>query len=69
MASQGSRDLDDEDVEDLGADEEGEEPGDTPGKPEADVHPSSLSDDNTPDEMDLSGSNNLNLNCNTSPRR
>ncbi|XP_041659291.1 histone-lysine N-methyltransferase MECOM isoform X4 [Cheilinus undulatus] len=70
MASQGSRDLEDEDVEDLGADEEeGEEPSNTSGKQEDKVHPSGLSDDIIQDEMDFSEPNDLNLNCKTSPRR
>uniref|UniRef100_A0A8D0AB73 MDS1 and EVI1 complex locus n=1 Tax=Sander lucioperca TaxID=283035 RepID=A0A8D0AB73_SANLU len=66
----GSRDLEDEDAEELGADEEeGEEPNNTPGKQEDEVLPSSLSDDIIEDEMDFSGPNDLNLNCKTSPRR
>ncbi len=70
MASHGSQDLEDEEVEELGADEEeGEEPSNTPGKPEDEVLPSGLSDDIMQDEMDFSGPNDLNLNCKTSPRR
>lgn len=70
MSSHGSRDLEDEDAEELGADEEeGEEPNNTPGKQEDEVLPSSLSDDIIEDEMDFSGPNDLNLNCKTSPRR
>ncbi|XP_033487477.1 MDS1 and EVI1 complex locus protein EVI1 isoform X7 [Epinephelus lanceolatus] len=70
MASRGSRDLEDEDAEELGADEEeGEEPSNTPGKQEDEALPSSLSDDIIQDEMDFSGPNDLNLNCKTSPRR
>ena len=66
MASHGSRDLEDEEVEELGADEEeGEEPSNTPGKPEAEMLPSNIMQD----EMDFSGPNDLNLNCKTSPRR
>uniref|UniRef100_A0A8C4GE61 MDS1 and EVI1 complex locus n=1 Tax=Dicentrarchus labrax TaxID=13489 RepID=A0A8C4GE61_DICLA len=69
MASRGSRDLEDEEAEELGADEEeGEEPSNTPGKPEGEVLPSSLSDD-IQDEMDFNGPNDLNLNCKTSPGR
>lgn len=69
MASHGSRDLEDEEAEELGADEEeGEEPGNTPGKPEGEALPSSLNDD-IQDEMDLSGPKDLKLNCKTSPRR
>ncbi|XP_035512456.1 histone-lysine N-methyltransferase PRDM16 isoform X4 [Morone saxatilis] len=67
MASHGSRDLEDEEAEELGADEEeGEEPSNTPGKPEGKVLPSSLSDD-IQDEMDFNGPNDLNLK--TSPGR
>ncbi|XP_044058351.1 histone-lysine N-methyltransferase MECOM isoform X2 [Siniperca chuatsi] len=70
MASHGSRDLEDEEAEELGADEEeAEEPSNTPGKPEGKVLPSSLNDDIMQDEMDFSGPNDLNLNCKTSPRR
>ncbi|CAK6965220.1 histone-lysine N-methyltransferase MECOM isoform X4 [Scomber scombrus] len=66
MASHGSRDLEDEEVEELGADEEeGEEPSNTPGKPEGEMLPSNIMQD----EMDFSGPNDLNLNCKTSPRR
>ncbi|TMS07305.1 MDS1 and EVI1 complex locus protein [Larimichthys crocea] len=69
MASRGSRDLEDEEAEELGADEEEvEEPSNTPGKPEGDVLPSSLSDD-IQDEMDFNEPNDLNLTCKTSPRR
>ncbi|XP_033970493.1 histone-lysine N-methyltransferase MECOM isoform X6 [Trematomus bernacchii] len=70
MASRGSRDLEDEEAEDLGADEEeGEEPGSLPGKQEDEALPSSLADDIIQDEMDFSAPNDLNLNCKTSPRR
>lgn len=69
MASHGSRDLEDEEADELGADEEeGEEPSNTPGKPEGEAPPSSLSED-MQDEMDLSGPKGLELNCETSPRR
>ncbi|XP_065816128.1 histone-lysine N-methyltransferase MECOM [Labrus bergylta] len=68
MASQGSRDLEDEEVEDLGADEdEGDETSHTPGKQEGEVHPSS--NDIIQDEMDFSEPNDINLNCKTSPKR
>ncbi|KAM3875570.1 MDS1 and EVI1 complex locus protein EVI1-A [Diretmus argenteus] len=70
MASRGSRDLEDEEEEELGADEEeGEEPSDTPGKPEGEVLPSNLDDDIIQDEMDFNGPKDLDLNCKTSPRR
>lgn len=69
MASHGSRDLEDEEAEDLGADEEeGEDPSNTSGKPEGEALPGSLSDD-IQDEMDFTGPNDLELNCKTSPRR
>lgn len=69
MASHGSRDLEDEEAEELGADEEeGEEPSNTSGNQEGEVLPSNLSDDIIQDEMDFTGPNDLNLNCKTSPR-
>ncbi|XP_060929273.1 MDS1 and EVI1 complex locus protein EVI1-A isoform X4 [Limanda limanda] len=69
MASHGSRDLEDEEAEELGADEEeGDEPSNASGKPEGEVLPSNLSDDVTQEEMDFTGPNDLNLNCKTSPR-
>lgn len=69
-ASQGSHDLEDEEVEDLGADEEeGEEPSNTPVKSEGMGLSSNLSDDVIQDEMDYSEPNDLNLSCKTSPRR
>ncbi len=68
MASHGSRDLEDEEAEELVADEEEvEESSNTPVKPEGEALPRSLSDD-TQGEMDFSGRNDLNLNCKTSPR-
>lgn len=70
MASRGSRDLEDEEAEELGGDEEeGEEPSNTPGKPEGEALPGSLGDDIIQDEMDFNGPNDLNLDCKTSPRR
>lgn len=68
MASHGSHDLEDEDGEELVAEEEGKEPGNTSGKPEGEALPSSLSED-VQEDSDLSGSKDLNLNCKTSPRR
>ncbi|XP_070761332.1 histone-lysine N-methyltransferase MECOM isoform X4 [Enoplosus armatus] len=69
VAGHGSRDLEDEEAEELGADEEeGEEPSNTSGKPEGEVLPSGLSDEIMQDEMDFVGPNDLNLNCKTSPR-
>lgn len=71
LSSHVERDLEDEEVEDLGADEdeEAEEPGDGPDKSDAKVLPSNLDDDITQDEMDFSGANNLKTSCNTSPMR
>uniref|UniRef100_A0A3Q3L0A6 MDS1 and EVI1 complex locus n=1 Tax=Mastacembelus armatus TaxID=205130 RepID=A0A3Q3L0A6_9TELE len=70
MASHGSRDLEDEEVEELGADEEeAEDTTNTSGKPGGEVLPSNLSEDVIQDEMDFTGPNDLNLNCKTSPRR
>lgn len=69
MASHGSRDLEDEEAEELVADEEEvEESSNTPVKAEGETLPRILSDD-IQDEMDFSGRNDLNLNCKTSPRR
>lgn len=69
LASHGTRDLEDEEAEELGADEEeGEEPSNTPGKPEHEVLPRNLSDEIMQDEIDFTGPNDLNLNCKTSPR-
>uniref|UniRef100_A0A669C2G0 MDS1 and EVI1 complex locus n=1 Tax=Oreochromis niloticus TaxID=8128 RepID=A0A669C2G0_ORENI len=55
MASHRSRDLEDEEAEELGADEEeGEEPSNTPEKSESKVLQSDLGDPIIQDEMDLS---------------
>ncbi|XP_029373155.1 histone-lysine N-methyltransferase MECOM isoform X2 [Echeneis naucrates] len=68
MASHGSRDMEDEEAEELGADEEeGEETSNTPRKAEGEVLPTNLSD-GIQDEMDFTGPKDLNLNCKTSPR-
>lgn len=65
-----SRDLEDEEAEDLGADEEeGEELRKPAGKPEGQSPPGNLSDDGAQEEMDFSKTNDLSLNCKTSPRR
>ncbi|XP_035767543.1 histone-lysine N-methyltransferase MECOM isoform X11 [Neolamprologus brichardi] len=70
MGSHRSRDLEDEEAEELGADEEeGEEPSNTPEKSESKVLQSDLGDPIIQDEMDLSEPNDLNLSCKTSPRR
>lgn len=68
MTSHGSHDLEDEEVEELGADEEeGEEIGDTREKPEGEMLPSNLSDNIMQDEMDLNGPKDLDINCKSSP--
>lgn len=70
MASHGSRDMEDEEAEELGADEEeGEEPSNTPTKSEGEILRSNTGDDIMHDERDFSGTNDLNLNCKISPRR
>uniref|UniRef100_A0A667Z597 MDS1 and EVI1 complex locus n=1 Tax=Myripristis murdjan TaxID=586833 RepID=A0A667Z597_9TELE len=71
ITSHASHDLDDEEGEELGADEEeGEEPSNTPRKPEGEeVLPSNLDDDIIQDEIDFNEPNDLDLNCKTSPRR
>lgn len=66
MPSHGSRDLEDEEGEDLDAEEEeAEEPRNSPQKTDVKVHPGSVGDD----EMDFIEPNDLNLSCKTSPRR
>lgn len=62
-----ARDLEDEEVEDLGADED--EEAEEPDKSDAKGLPGNLDDDVTQDEMDFSEANNLKTSCNTSPRR
>ncbi|KAM8904343.1 histone-lysine N-methyltransferase MECOM isoform 1-T1 [Spinachia spinachia] len=63
-ASHGSRDLEDEEAEELGADgDEGVEPSNTSGKPEDKVLPGGLGEDIVQDEMDFG------LNCKTSSLR
>lgn len=70
MASHGSRDLEDEEAEELGADDdEGEELSNTTVKPEGEMLPRNIGDDIIEDEMDFSGPNDLNLNCKISPGR
>lgn len=70
MSSRASHDLEDEEAEDLAADEEeGEEPKDPSVKPDSQSPRGNLSDDAAQEEMDFSQSNDLNLNCKTSPRR
>ncbi|XP_068173029.1 histone-lysine N-methyltransferase MECOM isoform X4 [Antennarius striatus] len=68
MASRGSRDLEDEEVEELGADEDGEEPNGPPGKTEDEALPCSLGDD-TQDKINFSSPKDFKLNCKSSPRR
>ncbi|KAG5269223.1 hypothetical protein AALO_G00199640 [Alosa alosa] len=68
--SRESRDL--EEVEEPGAEEEAGEQSEVTGKPADDALPSNLEDDNDAtmrDEMDFEGTNDLELNCKTSPRR
>ncbi|XP_033832626.1 histone-lysine N-methyltransferase MECOM isoform X6 [Periophthalmus magnuspinnatus] len=70
MSSHGSHDLEDEEAEDLGAEEdEGEEPKESPRKPDSQSPRGNLSDDGAQEEMNFSQSDDLNLNCKTSPRR
>ncbi|XP_076001691.1 histone-lysine N-methyltransferase MECOM isoform X2 [Genypterus blacodes] len=69
MTSHGSHDLEDEEVEDLGADEEGEEIGDTPEKTEGEMLPSNHSDNIIQDEMDFNEPKDLDINCKSSPMR
>ena len=70
LASHGSRDLEDEEVEDLVPDEEeAEEPSSSPEKREAKELTGNLSDDITQGEMDFSEQNDLKIICKTSPRR
>ncbi|XP_040929372.1 histone-lysine N-methyltransferase MECOM isoform X7 [Betta splendens] len=69
-SSRGTRALEDEEAEQLGADEdEAEDPSSTSGKPDGEELPGNLSDDIIQEEMDFTGPNDLNLNCKTSPRR
>ncbi|KAK7883353.1 hypothetical protein WMY93_029527 [Mugilogobius chulae] len=70
MSSRGSHDLEDEEAEDLGAEEEeGEEPKEPTSKPDSQSPCGNLSDDTAQEEMDFSQSDDLNLNCKTSPQR
>ncbi|XP_062408762.1 MDS1 and EVI1 complex locus protein EVI1-A isoform X5 [Sardina pilchardus] len=70
-----SGDLGEEEVEEPGAEEEAGEQSEVAGKPADDALPSSLVDDNDDndaamqDEMDFEATNDLELNCKTSPRR
>ncbi|XP_061637364.1 histone-lysine N-methyltransferase MECOM isoform X3 [Phyllopteryx taeniolatus] len=69
MARHGSRDLEDEEAEELGADEEGEEPSKTLNQPQEEMPASNMSDDVIQDEMDFSRTNDLRQSCKISPRR
>ena len=70
IPNQESRDLEEEEGEELGAEEEEGEQSNVTGKPVDDELPSNLVDDDAiRDEMDFDGPNDLELNCKTSPRR
>ncbi|XP_041731871.2 histone-lysine N-methyltransferase MECOM-like isoform X14 [Coregonus clupeaformis] len=70
MASHGSRDLEEEEGEELGAEEEeGEQSDSAAGKPRDEAPPSNLDDDIIHNEIEFDGPSDLELNCKTSPRR
>ncbi|XP_042153203.1 histone-lysine N-methyltransferase MECOM isoform X12 [Oncorhynchus tshawytscha] len=72
MASQGSRDLEEGEGEELGAEEEeeeGEQSDSAAGKPRDEAPPSNLDDDIIHNEIEFDGPSDLDLNCKTSPRR
>ncbi|XP_029536684.1 histone-lysine N-methyltransferase MECOM-like isoform X12 [Oncorhynchus nerka] len=73
MASHGSRDLEEGEGEELGAEEEEEEEGEqsdsAAGKPRDEAPPSNLDDDIIHNEIEFDGPSDLDLNCKTSPRR
>ncbi|XP_042153208.1 histone-lysine N-methyltransferase MECOM isoform X17 [Oncorhynchus tshawytscha] len=71
MASQGSRDLEEGEGEELGAEEEeeeGEQSDSAAGKPRDEAPPSNLDDDIIHNEIEFDGPSDLDLNCKTSPR-
>ncbi|XP_029536689.1 histone-lysine N-methyltransferase MECOM-like isoform X17 [Oncorhynchus nerka] len=72
MASHGSRDLEEGEGEELGAEEEEEEEGEqsdsAAGKPRDEAPPSNLDDDIIHNEIEFDGPSDLDLNCKTSPR-
>ncbi|XP_061774997.1 histone-lysine N-methyltransferase MECOM isoform X1 [Nerophis ophidion] len=65
MASRGSHDLVDDDAEELGADDEGEEPGNALNKPQEEMPSNDLSGDIIQDEIDFSTTNDVS--CKISP--
>ncbi|XP_077467973.1 MDS1 and EVI1 complex locus protein EVI1 isoform X10 [Stigmatopora argus] len=67
MARHGSHDLEDEEAEELGADEEGEEPSNI--KPQDKIPPSNNSDDIMQNELNFSQANDLSQNFENSPKR
>ncbi|XP_077579083.1 MDS1 and EVI1 complex locus protein EVI1 isoform X6 [Stigmatopora nigra] len=67
MARHGSHDLEDEEAEELGADEEGEEPSNI--KPQDKISPSNISDDIMQNELNFSQANDLSQNLKNSPKR
>ncbi|XP_029628697.1 histone-lysine N-methyltransferase MECOM isoform X11 [Salmo trutta] len=70
MASHGSRDLEEGEGEELGAEEEeGEQSDSAAGKPRDETPPSKLDDDIIHNEIEFDGPSDLDLNCKTSPRR
>uniref|UniRef100_A0A673XWN4 MDS1 and EVI1 complex locus n=1 Tax=Salmo trutta TaxID=8032 RepID=A0A673XWN4_SALTR len=69
MASHGSRDLEEGEGEELGAEEEeGEQSDSAAGKPRDETPPSKLDDDIIHNEIEFDGPSDLDLNCKTSPR-
>ncbi|XP_071215060.1 histone-lysine N-methyltransferase MECOM-like isoform X11 [Salvelinus alpinus] len=69
MASHGSRDLEEGEGEELGAEEEeGEQSDSAAGKPRDEAPPSNLDDDIIHNEIEFDGPSDLDLNCKTSPR-
>ncbi|XP_055751973.1 histone-lysine N-methyltransferase MECOM-like isoform X9 [Salvelinus fontinalis] len=70
MVSHGSRDLEEGEGEELGAEEEEREQSDSAaGKPRDEAPPSNLDDDIIHNEIEFDGPSDLDLNCKTSPRR
>ncbi|KAL0174826.1 hypothetical protein M9458_030794, partial [Cirrhinus mrigala] len=68
LPGQGSRDLDEEEGEELGAEEEEVEHSDSARKPSEDGVPSSL-DHDINDDIDFEGPDDLEMNSKSSPRR
>lgn len=69
LPGQGSRDLDEEEGEELGAEEEEAEHSDSARKPSEDGVPSSLDHDIVNDDIDFEGPDDLEMNSKSSPRR